>query len=87
MGKILVDMQNYQEALQYLDKARNAFAICGHYNLGETLLYMGKAYQGLGPFFFPQAKEHVTRAIAEFQRVELHHKEQEAQEVLNTLNQ
>ena len=85
MGKILVDIKNYQEALQYLDKAQKAFAICGHYALGETLLYMGKAYQGLGAFFFPQAKELVTKAIAEFQRVELPHKEREAQAVFDTL--
>ncbi len=32
--------------MSYLDKA--AFEICGHYALGETLLYLGKAHQGLG---------------------------------------
>ena len=86
MGKILVDLGAYEDALDYLDKAQTAFAICQHYALGETLLYLGKAYQGLGgAMFWRQAKEHILKALAEFQRLELHHKECEAQEVLKTL--
>jgi tetratricopeptide (TPR) repeat protein len=86
MRKILVDLGVYQDALDYLDKAKTAFEMCQHYPLGETLLYLGKAYQGLGgAVFLRQAKEYVTQALAEFQRLKLHHKEREAQEVLKTL--
>jgi tetratricopeptide (TPR) repeat protein len=86
MGKILVDIGEYREAITYLDKAKAAFEICGHYALGETLLYLGKAHQGLGgTVFLTQAREYVTSAIAEFQRLELFHKEKEAQEVLEKL--
>jgi tetratricopeptide (TPR) repeat protein len=86
MGKILVDMGAYQDALDYLDKAKTAFEICQHYALGETLLYLGKAYQGLGgAVFLRQVKEHVTQALAEFQRLELRHKEREAEDMLKRL--
>jgi hypothetical protein len=58
MGKIMVDMGDYREAITYLDKAKAAFEICGHYALGKTLLYLGKANQGLeGAVFLNQAKE------------------------------
>ncbi|MBN2267784.1 MAG: hypothetical protein JW725_05620, partial [Candidatus Babeliaceae bacterium] len=86
MGKILVDMADYQEAITYLDKAKAAFEICGHYALGETLLYLGKAHLGLGGVIFQrQAQEYLNQALAEFQRLELRHKEQEAKEVLKAL--
>ncbi len=55
--------------------------------LGETLLYLGKAHLGLGGVIFRrQAKDYVIKALAEFRRLELRHKEQEAQEVLNSLS-
>ncbi|GAK56435.1 hypothetical protein B2_20216 [Candidatus Vecturithrix granuli] len=86
MGKILVDMGDFQEAITYLEQAQTAFAICQHYALGETLLYLGKAHLGLGGVVFRrQAKDYVTKALAEFQRLELRHKEQETQEVLHAL--
>jgi len=53
---------------------------------GETLLYLGKAYQGLGgAVSLRQAKEYVANALAEFRRLELHHKAREVEEVLRTL--
>ncbi len=58
--------------MSYLDKA--AFEICGHYALGETLLYLGKAHQGLGgAVFLNQDKEYVNNAFAEFQRSREHY--------------
>jgi tetratricopeptide (TPR) repeat protein len=83
MGKILVDMQNYQEAIEYLDKAKTAFAIGKHYALGESMLYLGKAYSGIGGQ--PQAKTLITEALAEFQRLELSNKEKEARGILKKL--
>ncbi len=86
MGKILMDMGDYQEAIPYLNKAKDAFDICKHYALGETLLYLGKAHKGLGgTVFINQAQEYISNAILEFQRLELHHKEHEAEDFLNTL--
>ncbi len=68
-------------------KAKAVFEICGHYAPGETLLYLGKAHQGLGgAVFLNQAKEHVNNARAEFQRLELHHKEREAKEILRNFS-
>ncbi len=85
-GKILVDTGEYQEAIAALEKVRETCAAYHYYALGETLLYLGKAYQGLGgPIFLRQAKTCLSEAIAEFQRLQLHHKEHEAQEVLRTL--
>jgi len=79
MGKILVEMEEHQEALSYLKKAKTAFETCQHYALGETLLYLGKAYQGTGDH---QAREYIHQALAEFQRLKLHHKAHKAQELL-----
>lgn len=82
-GKILVDAGEYQEAIAALETVRATCAAYRYYPLGETLLYLGKAYQGLGgPVFLHQAKTCLNEAIAEFQRLQLPHKEQEAQEVL-----
>lgn len=87
MGKIQVDMGKYQKAITCLDKVKVAFEICSHYALGETLLYLGKAHQGLGgTVLINQAKDYITNAIHEFQRLKLQHKEQEAKEVLNMLS-
>ena len=87
MGKILVDMGDYREAIIYFNKAKAAFEHCGYYALGETLLYLGKAHQGLGgPVLLNQAKAYITNALAEFQRLELSLKEQDAREVLKTLS-
>ena len=45
-----------------------------------------KAHFGLGGVVFRrQAKAYVLKALAEFQRLELQHKEREAQEVLHAL--
>ena len=86
MGKILVDMGEHQDAIEYLEKARTAFEICGHYALGETLLYLGKAHVGLGGVILRrQGKEYVTQALAEFERLDLAHKASEAREILKTL--
>ena len=86
MGKILVDMEEYQEALVYLDKAKAAFDICRHYALGETLLYLGKAHVGLGGVIFRrQGKDYVMAALKEFERLELRHKASEAREILHQL--
>ena len=86
MGKILVDMEEHQEAILYLEKAKAAFEICQHYALGETLLYLGKAHVGLGGVILRrQGKEYVTQALAEFERLELAHKTQEARDILKAL--
>ena len=86
MGKILVDMGEHQDAIEYLEKARAAFEICQHYALGETLLYLGKAHGGLGGVILRrQGKEYVTQALAEFERLELAHKASEAREILKGL--
>lgn len=83
MGKILVDIKNYHESVEYLDKAKTAFAIGKHYTLGETMLYLGKAYSGIGDQL--QAKSLITEALSEFQRLELFKKEKEAREILRNL--
>lgn len=84
MGKILVDMQEYEDALLYLEKTKADFETSGHYALGETLLYLGKACQSLGePKLLHQAREHLTAALSEFHRLELHHQVRNAQEVLD----
>ncbi len=80
MGKILVDMQSYQEAVPHLDKARAAFAVGKHYALGETMLYLGKAHLGLGRE--AQAEELLLKALAEFQRLGLRLKEAETKKLL-----
>jgi len=80
MGKILVDMQSYQEAVPHLDKARTAFAVGKHYALGETMLYLGKAHLGLGRR--AQAEELLLKALAEFQRLGLRLKEAETRKLL-----
>ena len=86
MGKILVDMGEHQDAIEYLEKAKTAFEICQHYALGETLLYLGKAHVGLGGVILRrQGKEYVTQALAEFERLELAHKASEARELLKGL--
>ena len=86
MGKILVDMEEHQDAIEYLEKAKTAFDICQHYALGETLLYLGKAHVGLGGVILRrQGKEYVTQALAEFERLELQHKASEARELLKEL--
>ena len=86
MGKILVDMGEHQDAIEYLEKAKTAFDICQHYALGETLLYLGKAHVGLGGVILRrQGKEYVTQALAEFERLELQHKASEARELLKEL--
>jgi len=84
MRKILVDSREYQEAITYLDKAKEAFTICQHHLLGETLFYLGKAYNGLSNK--QRAKEYIMQAINEFQRLELPHKEKEANEISKTLS-
>ena len=72
--------------LDNLDKAKAALEICGYYALGETLLYLGKVHQGLGgPVFLKQTREYVTNALAEFQRLELYHKEREAKGGVETI--
>jgi hypothetical protein len=38
-----------------------------------------------GIVFLNQAKEYITNAFAEFQRLELHHEKREAKEVLEQL--
>ncbi|MDY0092487.1 MAG: hypothetical protein RBT80_07280 [Candidatus Vecturithrix sp.] len=79
-------MGDFQDAITYLEKAQTAFAICQHYALGETLLYLGKAHLGLGGVVLRrQAKDYAFKALAEFHRLELRHKGQEAQEVLHAL--
>ncbi|MCP4111825.1 MAG: hypothetical protein GY749_40915 [Desulfobacteraceae bacterium] len=83
-GKILVNMEEYQDAIGYLDKAKTAFAIGKHYALGETMLYLGKAHAATGNPTRAQAL--VADALAEFQRLELSKKEQEAKDMLNRLN-
>ena len=83
MGKILVDLGQPQDALALIEKARAAFETCQHYALGETLFALGKAQQGLGES--SRAKEYFTAALAEFRRLELHHKAREAQAALETL--
>jgi len=46
-----------------------------------------KAHLGLGGVVLRrQAKEYVIKALTEFQRLELRHKEQEAREILQTLS-
>jgi tetratricopeptide (TPR) repeat protein len=80
MGKILVDMQSYQEAVPHLDKARTAFAVGKHYALGETMMYLGKAHLGLGRR--TQAEELLLKALAEFQRLGLRLKEAETRKLL-----
>jgi tetratricopeptide (TPR) repeat protein len=79
MGKILVETEEHQEALSYLNKAKTAFETCRHYALGEAWFYLGKAYQGIGDH---QAREYIKRALAEFQRLKLQHKASKAQELL-----
>ena len=87
MGKILVDMEEHQEAILYLEKAQAAFEICQHYALGETLLYLGKAHLGLGGVILRrQGKEYVASALKEFERLELAHKASEAREILKGLS-
>jgi len=81
MGKILVETEEHQEALSYLNKAKSAFETCQHYALGETLFYLGKADQGVGDH---QAREYINQALSEFHRLKLHHKAREAQELLET---
>jgi tetratricopeptide (TPR) repeat protein len=66
-----------------IEKARAAFETCQHYALGETLFALGKAQQGLGELL--RAKEYFAAALAEFRRLELHHKAREAQAALETL--
>lgn len=80
MGKILVDMQSFQEAVPYLEKAKAAFAVGKHYALGETMLYLAKAHQGLGRR--EQAEELLLKALTEFQRLGLRLKEAEAKKLL-----
>lgn len=88
MGKILVDLAEYEQATSYLSQARNAFETCGHYALGETLLYLGKAYYGPGGVVFGhQARPFIEQALAEFQRLELARKECEAQHVMQALTE
>ena len=83
MGKILVEMGDAQKALPYLNTARAAFDRCRHYALGETLLYLGKASQALeNP---DQAKEHISKALTEFQRLGLQQKEHEAKSMLDQI--
>lgn len=77
MGKILVDTGSYEDALAFLEHARAALERCQHYALGDALLYLGKAYQGRENH--AAAREYLTRAIGEFQRLELHHKQREAE--------
>jgi len=84
LGKILVDLREYQRALAYLEPAASAFEQGRHYLLGEACLYIGKSYRGLGgQMFRQQAREWATRAIAEFQRLELSHRLPEAQAELS----
>ncbi len=86
MGKILVDMNAHQDALPYLHNAKSAFELCHHYALGETLLYLGKAHQGLGGAeMISQARQEISTAITEFQRLLLHRKEREAKDVLDNI--
>lgn len=86
MGKILVDIGDYQQAISYLNRVQIAFKKCKHYALGETWLYLGKAHQGLGGAeSLNQAKEYIVKAIAEFQRLDLSRKDQEARMVLSSL--
>ncbi|MCI5147126.1 MAG: hypothetical protein D3923_16770 [Candidatus Electrothrix sp. AR3] len=80
MGKILVDMQSFQEAIPYLEKAKTAFTIGKHYALGETMLYLGKAYQGLDRR--QQAENLLLAALSEFQRLGLSKKEQRTRKLL-----
>ncbi|XOF34157.1 MAG: AAA family ATPase [Candidatus Electrothrix sp. YB6] len=85
MGKILVDMQSFREALPYLEKAKAAFAIGRHYALGETMLYLGKAHLELN--HGQKGKELLIRALTEFQRLGLRKKEAEARRLLGLRRQ
>jgi tetratricopeptide (TPR) repeat protein len=86
LGNILVGMREYQEAVTYLEKAKTAFEICGYFALGDTFLALGKAHCGLGgAVLLHDAKQYVEQALAEFQRLELHHKTQEANDFLQKL--
>jgi tetratricopeptide (TPR) repeat protein len=82
MGKILVDSQSYQQALPYLEQAETTLEQCRHYMLGEVWFHIGRAYSNLGD---DRAEAYVKRAHAEFQRLELHRKETEARELLESL--
>ncbi len=84
MAKILIDKGKFDNALPYLNQANIAFKQCAHYARGETFFSLGKAHHGLGNT--PQAQEYTTNALHEFQRLELHHKAQEAQKAQKILD-
>lgn len=86
LGKVLVYLAEFKEAISILHKAKAAFEVYGHYQLGETLLYLSKAHQGIGgQGAFVQAKAYAQAALAEFTRLELALKQQEAHKLLETI--
>ncbi len=85
MGKILVDMSDYQDAITYLAKAQTARDLPALRALwAKPCSTPAKRTSVSAASSSGGRRKSVNKALAEFQRLELRHKEQEAQRNFTT---